>query len=58
MIRQTVTVLTQPAACAPSIRWLVHPQLTPGSRGLIAVEVLRDGETRRWQSGPGRLQLV
>jgi len=45
MIRQTVTALTQPAACALSIQWLVHPQLMPGARGLIAVEVLRDGET-------------
>jgi len=43
MIRQTVTALTQPAALAPRTQWLVHPRLTPGARGLVAVEVLRDG---------------
>lgn len=43
MIRQTVTALTQPATLAPRTQWLVHPRLTPGARGLVAVEVLRDG---------------
>lgn len=42
MIRQTVTALTQPAARAPRTQWLVHPRLTPGARGLVAVEVLRE----------------
>ncbi len=43
MIRQTVTALTQPAALGPRTQWLVHPRLTPGARGLVSVEVLRDG---------------
>lgn len=43
MIRQTVAALTQPATRAPRTQWLVHPRLAPGARGLVAVEVLRDG---------------
>ncbi|MGQ0773048.1 MAG: cupin domain-containing protein [Pseudonocardiales bacterium] len=43
MIRQTVAALTQPTTRAPRTQWLVHPRLTPGARGLVAVEVLRNG---------------
>lgn len=43
MMRQTVAALRQPTTLAPRTQWLVHPRLTPGARGLVAVEVLRDG---------------
>lgn len=43
MIRQTVIALTHPITLAPRTQWLVHPRLTPAARGLLAVEVLRDG---------------
>jgi quercetin dioxygenase-like cupin family protein len=42
VIRQTATALTQQITQAPRTQWLVHPRLTPGARGLVAVEVLRD----------------
>jgi quercetin dioxygenase-like cupin family protein len=42
MIRQTVTALTGQITLAPRTQWLVHPRLTPGARGLVAVEVLHD----------------
>jgi len=45
MIRQTVTALTQPTALAPPTQWLVHPQLTPSARGMVAVEVPHNGTT-------------